>query len=696
MDTIAHLKECILKLKNTKIDKNILLARNFENLVTSYLSAKSISSKEAFENKSLPDQDSYEVRYGVNSPANLDAYNNRKEGFNGWEDFGYSEDKIMNDNIKNLHDINNIQVSGQMYSKEEQLLTKYNIPKYKSKNLKNETVNLSNTENLQTAKETFTQLKTTMLTVSNKKEYEFSLEENTPCNLDAYKSRAERFGDWEDYIDEASIGEKKPPKKEMDIVDEKTKISTKNLIYNSTEEYYPNSHKTFELEYGKYAFINLEAYKHRSDGFQGWEEFEDLGFKVHTDDNVAVEFPIVGKSKITQSTEHSTVNYDVKDNESYANPLLDLPEEIEEMEGISKEKYHNSISDNDIKNIKKQISKTKLKGKTKPPIIYPSKGLKCKYCPFEPSGRQQAKHLRKHARRVHFVCFICEEKFLNRREMDNHIDEKHREDEHFLRCNIDGCSFRTNISSILTQLKKKIHKYSLPASIAVHFRSIHQMIKLQCDQCGNKSKHMGDLKRHQMTHDKLRPKVECNICGVSMLIRYISEHMNRIHSERPSLFCSKCKFSSKSAKYMKAHEEGHTDPSKCKMCHYTCTSELQLKRHVKFKHEGEAVLCSFCNYKTYTHSHLRKHEETHNERTIKCTLCEYVGKSENSLKVHLLRHDDPKYFCEQCQYKTYDSTNFRVHMTVKHGNIICQCEECDYKTKSKRSLRQHIKKHHGK
>ena len=116
-----------------------------------------------------------------------------------------------------------------------------------------------------------------------------------------------------------------------------------------------------------------------------------------------------------------------------------------------------------------------------------------------------------------------------------------------------------------------------------------------------------------------------------------------------------------------------------------------LKRHVKFKHEGEAFSCSICGHKTYTLSHLRDHN-----RTIKWILCDFMGKTKRSLKIHMLRHDDPKFLCLDCTYKTYDRANFLVHRTVKHGNIAFKCRECDYETKSKRSLRQHKEKHHLK
>ena len=120
-----------------------------------------------------------------------------------------------------------------------------------------------------------------------------------------------------------------------------------------------------------------------------------------------------------------------------------------------------------------------------------------------------------------------------------------------------------------------------------------------------------------------------------------------------------------------------------------------MKRHIQFKHEGGAFLCSSCDFKTDTLCHLRAHEEQHNERTLKCPHRTYMGRGDSTLKKHMLRHEDPKYLCTECDYKTYDAANFSTHRTTKHGKVVHQCESCDYGSKSKRSLRQHKDKHHN-
>ena len=99
MNTIARLKDCITKLKNTKLHINIVLARNLENLVISYISSKSKPFLGNDENTSKVDQESHEVRIEESTPVNLDAFLNREEGFNGWEEFEDIDGNSSTDNI---------------------------------------------------------------------------------------------------------------------------------------------------------------------------------------------------------------------------------------------------------------------------------------------------------------------------------------------------------------------------------------------------------------------------------------------------------------------------------------------------------------------------------------------------------------------------------------------------------------------
>ena len=225
-------------------------------------------------------------------------------------------------------------------------------------------------------------------------------------------------------------------------------------------------------------------------------------------------------------------------------------------------------------------------------------------------------------------------------------------------------------------------------------KTIHNGMYVSCDQCDSKHRDTHKLKKHKVIHHSNlpRPLSECKTCGKQILLSHMIKH-NKIHGDRPDLFCSQCEFTTKDSYYMKDHERSHLEGHiKCEKCEFSCTTKYYMKAHIKFKHEGVAYLCSICNHKTSTSSHMRAHEETHNKRTLKCRDCDYKGTTNLLLKIHMLRHEDPKYLCEECDYKTYDRANFTVHKTVKHGNVTHKCLTCGHETKAKRSLEQHKKK----
>ena len=320
----------------------------------------------------------------------------------------------------------------------------------------------------------------------------------------------------------------------------------------------------------------------------------------------------------------------------------------------------------------------------------------CKHCDFTQlrTGGKYMQKFRTHMKMDHCICFICDAKYENKFELEDHIDH-HQVSDGRLQCNTDGCLFTsTNISVIFA-----------------HARSVHNNEWFYCDDCNKKFSTIGEMNNCKQRHVKkeqnkvlrqtkkeanlLEPIIEsstvCNICGIK-LKSYLSNHMKRKHSDKPALSCPTCKFTTKYPKYMEVHEKRHKDERlKCNLCDFSCLVKALMKRHHIFRHDGAKLYeCQFCEYKSESSSHTRTHQEIHGERSIKCGLCEYKAKSQKVFSRHKLRHEDPKYFCEHCDYKTYDPSNFSTHKTVKHGIVILKCRECNYETKSKRSLRQHM------
>ena len=302
--------------------------------------------------------------------------------------------------------------------------------------------------------------------------------------------------------------------------------------------------------------------------------------------------------------------------------------------------------------------------------------LRCKMCKYDTKSLSCQRHLRVHMKKVHFSCVICEILFENSQELNTHFKLTHKTSDNRVICHINGC-LQTN--------QTVMHLYN-------HLNSVHKGVWYNCDQCNIRFNNESNLKRHKnVKHIKIPPKkIKCSLCDIEVQKRSLLNHMQNIHGENPTLFCSKCQFSTKDSKYLQLHEEGHLEKLHCQKCVFSCITPAYMKRHLKFKHEGAEMLkCPTCSFKSQMLSNLKYHIETHNDRSLQCDLCEFKAITGYRLKKHSAKHQDPKYGCTQCDYKTYDSGNFSVHLTVKHGNEILKCDKCEYATKSRRSLRKH-------
>ena len=314
-------------------------------------------------------------------------------------------------------------------------------------------------------------------------------------------------------------------------------------------------------------------------------------------------------------------------------------------------------------------SETILGEEIKPKIntIGPSigHGLRCNICTYSTKKMNVAsnKVIRLHLKNVHFVCKICEYKFDNRNTLNGHYKSSHFVDDVRLKCSIDGCL-----------------KTSREADIYLHIQTAHQNMGLNSDR----------LKI------KIRNEIKsvCNICGGTFGKQYIKQHIKDIHGNKPVLNCSQCQFSTKFAYSLKDHERGHIGMVRCDMCEESFTKQRHVRKHKILFHEGVQLLCATCDYKTWSPNNLRRHKESHNEKSIICDKCEYTGKGNYQMRAHMRIHGDPRYKCGKCDYKCYNSGNLYNHRIMKHGHTILKCDECNFSSKSKRTVKIHTERVH--
>ena len=293
-------------------------------------------------------------------------------------------------------------------------------------------------------------------------------------------------------------------------------------------------------------------------------------------------------------------------------------------------------------------------------------GLKCKLCTYSTKKINVAsnKVIRLHLKDVHFVCKICENKFDNKNTLYSHYKTSHYVDDVRVKCAIDGCP-----------------KTSREADIYLHIQTAHQNIGLNSDR----------LK----IENRNERKSVCNTCGVTVITQYLNQHMRAKHIDSPLLNCSLCTFSTKLAFNLKNHENGHTVKMvTCEICKESFIKEIHLRKHKILSHEGGQLLCATCEYKSWCPKNLRRHKESHQEKTINCDKCEYIGKGKYQMRAHMNIHRGCRYKCGKCDYTSYNRGNLYNHRVMKHVDTILKCDECNFSSKSNRTVKIHIERVH--
>ena len=345
MNTIARLKDCITKLKNTEIEINIVLARNLENLLITYISSKSKPLLGNDENTSKVDP-AYEVIPLESSPVNLDAFINREEGFNGWEDFEDIGENSSSGNIDKI--VTKMKTNEEVHvskTKDFELLRSTDNNKSSMSSTVSDAMNKINVNFVKHDNSDSLTAPTKQYSKQNnecwngKDEFKAKFEGSEFCNSDAYNSREEGFGQWEDYKDEtnqtSSNGEKKTGISKIKTPDVKLKKYTNSLDHKEPDKSFKikryltqPAKKEQYFEFDKSDAANKEAFLNRDDGFGGWEEFEDEEVKnsievpipktvetISSDSLAEVQESCISKIEKENSVKFTnhTVKYETKD-----------------------------------------------------------------------------------------------------------------------------------------------------------------------------------------------------------------------------------------------------------------------------------------------------------------------------------------------------------------------------------------------
>ena len=317
-----------------------------------------------------------------------------------------------------------------------------------------------------------------------------------------------------------------------------------------------------------------------------------------------------------------------------------------------------------------------------------------KACHFCGSVFQTAQQKTKHISESHSVnkeCTICNEKFENKRKLEYHMFNVHKETVHL--CSLCG--------------KKYPDIYALKSHVTSCQKSEPERNKLGCDICKEKFETLKLRIKHIDQNHKEVKLHKCSLCQIKFLTYgAYSTHYQFVHKKTISNLCSQCGKNFASKTLLQLHisgtHEGKKRPKKqCKMCDKSFQGIKHLKEHVESVHEGKKYKCSICDEeltsKTKLDSHIAiNHDEA---KLLKCTLCDAKYASKSGLKSHIffVHEKNSGHQCPHCNKKYPTESSLKNHITVGHSQTPYKCEHCDKTYKLKKSLKAHIEfAHEGK
>ena len=142
--------------------------------------------------------------------------------------------------------------------------------------------------------------------------------------------------------------------------------------------------------------------------------------------------------------------------------------------------------------------------------------------------------LNKHLTQVHKVkaykCFQCKDLFAGLDDLKLHLQIAHAINEpDKLSINLESQSYSSGPSF---ECSICMERFGTNAQLKMHFDSVHEEVKLNCDICGKVLPYLSSLRSHmRFAHHQGKGAHVCNICGKDFkLKRYCDEHIRMDHN----------------------------------------------------------------------------------------------------------------------------------------------------------------------
>lgn len=163
--------------------------------------------------------------------------------------------------------------------------------------------------------------------------------------------------------------------------------------------------------------------------------------------------------------------------------------------------------------------------------------------------------------------------------------------------------------------------------------------------------------RHLIRHTK-QSAVSCFSCGALFFDRtiYRSHCIRQVDLRYRKFKCDECGKYFPTERLLKNHADIHILHVPCPRCPAKFSTPAIMTSHLRRVHlKVRPVLCTQCEYRTYTVTELKKHMIRHSARRLfRCDEfgCNATFRCENSLKIHIVKHYNlpaPHYACHLCE-----------------------------------------------
>ncbi|XP_035904862.1 uncharacterized protein LOC118508981 [Anopheles stephensi] len=223
---------------------------------------------------------------------------------------------------------------------------------------------------------------------------------------------------------------------------------------------------------------------------------------------------------------------------------------------------------------------------------------------------------------------------------------------------------------------------------------------LTCRECGESFESGMELLEHSETHTARYEPHECQLCGEKFLDEAtIKQHVQERHQhELTATSCAICGKRCKSQTTLIKHAWDHSRERahSCSQCGKTFHHMARLKRHMD-SHRNKTVRCEVCMQEFPDGRTLMNHRHSHTKSNeYPCHECGKTFGSRSSQQIHMRIHTGERpYACRFCWKAFADGGTLRKHERIHTGEKPYACPVCPKAFNQRVVLREHIRAHHS-